>query len=54
MEHDKLQTWDLTWLEFATHPGLAHRGWHGASFPNTFCAKSSGSRICKDRRDSRI
>lgn len=26
---------------------LAHRGWHGASFPNTFCAKSSGSRICK-------
>jgi len=26
---------------------LAHRGWHAASFPNTFCAKSSGSRICK-------
>ncbi|CAE7760645.1 Capn15 [Symbiodinium pilosum] len=26
---------------------LAHRGWHAASFPNAFCAKSSGSRICK-------
>ena len=29
--------------------GLAHRGWHAASFPNAFCAKSSGSRICKAR-----
>jgi len=26
---------------------LAHRGWHAASFQNAFCAKSSGSRICK-------
>ena len=27
--------------------GLAHRGWNAASFANAFCAKSSGSRICK-------
>ena len=32
-------------------PGLAHRGWHAASFPNAFCAKSSGSRICKAKSD---
>lgn len=29
------------------HGGLAHRGWNAASFANAFCAKSSGSRICK-------
>lgn len=27
---------------------LAHRGWHAASFSNGFCAKSSGSRVCKN------
>lgn len=27
---------------------LAHRGWHAASFGNAFCAKSSGSRLCKN------
>mgnify|MGYP002803532134 FL=1 len=27
---------------------LAHRGWNAASFANAFCAKSSGSRICKN------
>eukprot|EP00439_Symbiodinium_sp_Y106_P073512 s243_g13.t2 len=41
MEHENLWTWDDMGM------GLAHRGWHAASFPNTFCAKSSGSRICK-------
>eukprot|EP00913_Durusdinium_trenchii_P030807 g28852.t1 len=32
---------------------LAHRGWHAASFSNAFCAKSSGSRICKNMYELR-
>mmetsp|Transcript_178512 Transcript_178512/g.572055 ORF Transcript_178512/g.572055 Transcript_178512/m.572055 type:complete len:1068 (+) Transcript_178512:55-3258(+) len=26
---------------------MAHRGWHARSFENAFCAKASGSRLCK-------
>ena len=33
--------------QIARERGLAHRGWHAASFGNGFCSKSSGSRVCK-------